>query len=356
MEVRSSANSAPTPQPHAYDAESDDVSAPQDGVEPEPELGPGQQAAPKPQPGAPTPQVEAPPAGGDVAGATSPYLQMLAMQQESARVSKQDGLNSAEGLGEAMKQHRTQQKEAAEEAKKSQEEAGFWGDVADVAKVAGIAAAAAGAIVVSGGSATAIVAVGIGVALKSGSLLADKVGVSEDVAKYMDIGGDAAIAVGTGGLGAASLGQAAVTGGLAVRGGAAVAKDSGLVSEEVAGWADLGGSVLSSAGQFGRATPKDLTAEAKAFKTGAGVAEGGAQVAEGGAEFASRQELSNVENANADGERAKGNENDAQGRWDASADNVRKATEYSRRQVGAATKLVTKENEHKSELINNVRA
>ncbi len=141
-------------------------------------------------------------------GGISPHLQLLALQEESSQTQREGDRQEVDRLDHRVDAARAFQRFEIQRAQEEREDASMWEEVAGTFKTVSIVAASAAAIAASGGSGTAAVIVAAGAAMKLGAKVGEETGVIDaDAARMLDTGGTVVMA------GGAAFGVAAAASG-----------------------------------------------------------------------------------------------------------------------------------------------
>jgi hypothetical protein len=190
-------------------------------------------------------------------GGISPHLQLLALQEDASRTLRESDRQEVDQLDQRIETARAYQRVEIQRAQEEREDASTWEDVAGTLKTVSIVAASAAAIAATGGGGAPAVLVVAGAAMKIGARVAEETGViSEDVALALDIGGSAAMGGGAAWGAAAAGTQAANAASYAAEGASTAGSCASLGTTviEAARW-------TSVAASFGRGVAVKLSSD-----------------------------------------------------------------------------------------------
>ena len=207
-------------------------------------------------------------------GGASPHLQFLALQDEVSAELREGQRQEVDRLDKRIEVARAHQRAELARAQEEQEDASMWEDVAGTFKTVSIVAASAAAIAASGGAGAPLVLVAAGAAIKIGAKVAEDTGViGEDVALALDIGGSVAMGAGAAWGAAASGAQAANAASAAAEGASTAGSCSttvvtaGRIAEGTSLAASAGAGVATKVSKDHQANSVDANANADRFRS-----------------------------------------------------------------------------------------
>jgi hypothetical protein len=207
----------------------------------------------------------------------SPEARMLALMVYTQLVQGESAQTSVQLNEQQLKELRAQVREAIEQARKANEDSGFWGDIGDVlggdlASLAQIVAIAAACVVTGGTAALVLGAIAIGCSLAA--KYADELGIPPNVAIGIGIAG-AVASVAAGNVGAAGGLAGTASGASHIGSGAAQASKLTQTALQVRSaatfvgtTAQAGGAIANTASGFYAADAVDHQASAQKARLG----------------------------------------------------------------------------------------
>jgi hypothetical protein len=180
-------------------------------------------------------------------GGISPHLRLLALQEDTSRTERDGDRQEADRIGERVEVARAYQRSEIQQAQEEREDASMWSDIAGTMKTVSIVAASAAAIVATGGGGAPAVIVAAGAAMKLGAKVGEETGLIDgDVAGALDLGGTVAMAGGAA-WGTFAAGQAASAAASCAAEGASTASSCSTLATVVEGarWTSTGAGAVA---------------------------------------------------------------------------------------------------------------